>query len=672
MILPMKKLSLVVMDKHREESLKKLRELGVVHIEDRDVSSSTISALLDRKADVEKALDVLTAYEHDAKVAAKAAAKTKKKGETTVAQPAYKRSSDFINHEGAPFSVDALNTPDRKRDDFIQYILKLEERYKFLSERKTILIWERSKDESWGEFNPEDLHFLEKNGLIFYLYEIAHEDFAALPSDIPYFITGKNDRATCIVTVGVEIPDKTPFAVGENSISEINSLLADIEVQLKDTKTQLVSLVSRKQVVKKELETVLQQIEFETANSEMETLNGAPPEYTVSWISGFVPAEDMGRVKAAAVESSWAFIADDPKEEDSPPTKLKNGSFVKLIYPVTSFLELIPGYRERDISFWFLIFFTLFFAMIFGDAAYGIILLAISFVCIAKTRKKGVPLFFKFLLLMSIANITWGTLVCSWFGLDTALVPQFLQNISLPLIVNTSELPGWLASYNMGNYWIQSGLVTRIDDLKALGRVVEVDMMLFCFTVALVQLSIAHIMNIISLIRSPKVLAEIGRLGILFGMYFVILSLIVYNNGFAGIESWQLYIMLGGFVLLFIFGNYEGSVIKSVLASCSNFITVALNLTNVFSDIMSYIRLWAVGLASASIAGIINDFASPMLSHFAYFAFGLFLFGFGHCFNMVLNVLSILVHGVRLNMLEFSSHVGLSWSGYAYKPFAKR
>jgi V/A-type H+-transporting ATPase subunit I len=155
-------------------------------------------------------------------------------------------------------------------------------------------------------------------------------------------------------------------------------------------------------------------------------------------------------------------------------------------------------------------------------------------------------------------------------------------------------------------------------------------------------------------------------------MYFVVLSLIVFNTGFEGVQPWQLYVMIGGFTLLFIFGSYEGSLIKSILTSCSNFITVVLNITNVFSDIMSYIRLWAVGLASASIAGIINDFASPLFSHFVFFAFGVFLFAFGHGFNMVLNVLSILVHGVRLNMLEFSTHVGLNWTGFAYKPFAKR
>jgi V/A-type H+-transporting ATPase subunit I len=87
---------------------------------------------------------------------------------------------------------------------------------------------------------------------------------------------------------------------------------------------------------------------------------------------------------------------------------------------------------------------------------------------------------------------------------------------------------------------------------------------------------------------------------------------------------------------------------------------------------MSYIRLWAVGLAGAAIAQMVDGFAGPLLGHFIFFVFGIALFVFGHGFNMVLNVLSVLVHGVRLNTLEFSTHVGLTWSGFAYKPFAKR
>jgi V/A-type H+-transporting ATPase subunit I len=124
--------------------------------------------------------------------------------------------------------------------------------------------------------------------------------------------------------------------------------------------------------------------------------------------------------------------------------------------------------------------------------------------------------------------------------------------------------------------------------------------------------------------------------------------------------------------LNFVFANYDGSIGRSILESCKNIISVILGIANVFSDIMSYIRLWAVGLAGAAIASTVNAMAGPMLGHFILFVFGIALVVFGHGLNLVLNVLSVLVHAVRLNTLEFSGHAGLTWAGTAYKPFSEK
>jgi V/A-type H+-transporting ATPase subunit I len=248
--------------------------------------------------------------------------------------------------------------------------------------------------------------------------------------------------------------------------------------------------------------------------------------------------------------------------------------------------------------------------------------------------------------LFGISNFLWGIFTCSWFGLDTAILPAVLRSLALPLISTAAGTPQ---------------------------EVVDKNLMTFCFSIALSQLTIAHIMSIVTNIknRNIKFFADIGQLAMLWGMYDVVLSLVV-NGGFGYVHMPMMYLMSGGFLLVFIFGYYEGSVGKSVISSVKNIISVVLGITNVFSDIMSYIRLWAVGLAGASIAQTVNSMAGPMVTHLAFAIFGIVLFGFGHCFNMVLNVLSVLVHGVRLNTLEFSTHVGLGWTGFAYKPFAKR
>jgi V/A-type H+-transporting ATPase subunit I len=315
-----------------------------------------------------------------------------------------------------------------------------------------------------------------------------------------------------------------------------------------------------------------------------------------------------------------------------------------MLTPVTGFLDLVPGYREVDVSLWFFLFFTVFFGMLFGDAAYGILLFIAAVAGIIKTAKKGVAVPFRLLLLLSISNIAWGTLTCTWFGVEQQKLPEFFRNLSLS--------------------WISTAKGTA-------QTTVNQNLMLFCFSIALVQLSIARISSFFRCIRAKnlQLFANLGVLLMLVGMYFVVLLLVVSGERFP-LPQFAIYLLGAGFVLNFIFGYYEGSLVKAILSSLKNIISVILGLTSIFSDIMSYVRLWAVGLAGASLALTINTMAGPMLGNFLIF-FGTILLVFGHGLNIVLNTLSVLVHGVRLNILEFSGHVGLTWAGIAYKPFAE-
>jgi V/A-type H+-transporting ATPase subunit I len=269
-----------------------------------------------------------------------------------------------------------------------------------------------------------------------------------------------------------------------------------------------------------------------------------------------------------------------------------------------------------------------------------------------KTSKKKVPPVFKLMLLLGASNFIWGVLTCSWFGVEAEKLPKLLQNISLPLISNVTA-----SQSSVGD------------------AIVRQNMMIICFTLALVQLSIGHIIAI-TCTKGLKILGELGSMAMIIGMYGIVLALIASNKARDLKEYipviYCAYVLGGGFIINFIFVNYEGNIAKSIVESLKNFISMVLNIANVFSDIMSYIRLWAVGLAGAAISSTVVGLAGPMLGHFILFIFGVALLAFGHSLNLVLNALSVLVHGVRLNTLEFSGHVGLTWAGTAYRPFATR
>jgi V/A-type H+-transporting ATPase subunit I len=378
----------------------------------------------------------------------------------------------------------------------------------------------------------------------------------------------------------------------------------------------------------------------------MDVLEDVPVESAVSWISGYLPEEDLLLLKHTATENGWALLAKDPEADDFVPVKLKHNRVEKLLTPITDFLNVRPGYDEPDISGWFLICFTIFFGMIFGDAAYGALFVIIAIIGIIKTIKKGVPTGLKLLLLLGSSNFIWGVLTCTWLGLQVEQTPLVLQQISLPLISNVTAAK---SAYDEG--------------------IVRQNLMIICFSLALLHLCTGHIVAIFHK-KNFQCLGDIGSIAMLIGMYGVVLSLIASN------EHRQIpllmpfvYVLGGGFVLNFVFANYTKNLGQSIIDGFKNIISMILGVANVFSDIMSYIRLWAVGLAGAAISSTVVSLAGPMLGHFVFFIFGIIILVFGHGLNLVLNALSVLVHGVRLNTLEFSGHAGLTWSGTAYKPF---
>ena len=286
--------------------------------------------------------------------------------------------------------------------------------------------------------------------------------------------------------------------------------------------------------------------------------------------------------------------------------------------------------------------FGIFFAMIFGDAGYGGILVLLSLIGIGKAKGKGqpAPLAMQMFLYLGLLTVVWGTATCNWFGIPVDYIPAWLKNLSVPAISNVTE-----------------------ESIR------NANLMQFCFTLGLIQLTIGHIISIVRNIRSPQILGHVGSIAMLCGMYVVVLSLVVSAERYQ-INQPVMIAVGGGFALNFIFSNYQTGIGQSIVDSLKNIITMFLGVVNVFADIMSYIRLWAVGLAGSAISATVNQMAGPALGSFLIFL-GVLLLFFGHGLNYIMNVLSVIVHGVRLNTLEFSNHVGLTWAGFKYEPFAE-
>ena len=187
------------------------------------------------------------------------------------------------------------------------------------------------------------------------------------------------------------------------------------------------------------------------------------------------------------------------------------------------------------------------------------------------------------------------------------------------------------------------------------------NMQSFCFSGAL-HLSIAHAWKVIIKFPALSLLADIGWVLILWTA-FLIAKLLVLGDALA---EFYLYLLIPGVLLIVFFTNPQKNIFKSIGSGLGAFL---LNAMNNFTDIVSYIRLFAVGLATLAVADAFNKMAMDV-------GFGSFISGLltslillvGHFLNIVLGPLSILVHGVRLNVLEFCSHLDIKWSGFNYRP----
>ena len=635
MIVPMKKVSLVVMERDREVSLEKLREVGVLHLEKKSVSSDVLARLLEKRARLTRALGLLRRY------------------------PVPKAPGGAADRAGA--------------EDLVRKVLGLGDEKKILQEQLTYQAKERRRIEGWGDFDPHAFAFFAKHGLTLIPYELPWKLYETLGNDTGLVVVSQDKRAVRVIALA-EIPGALPFTLPVLSLSGIDGRMADIRDRLAEIDGELAQVALRKGALGAELTALQEQIEFETARSGMETLEDVPAGATVSWLFGFVPADKLGLLKRAAAENGWALVCDDSGPGDRPPTLVRNNAAVRIIQPLFAFLGTVPGYREYDISLSYLVFFSLFFAMIFGDAAYGLLLLAASLAMGLVFKKKGgvrgkFPDAAKLFVLLSCCTVAWGTITGSWFAIPVDRLPASLRALIIPPFNSSGPLtafPPFLRQF------FQLPADIPVDELKTRWNI-----QFLCFTVGVIQMVWGRIKNIRKLLPSLAALAQTGWLIMMLGLYFLVLSMLLRMS----MPPFATYFIYGGVALYFIFAEQSGgNFFRNIGKSFTNFLSIFLNAVGSFADIISYIRLFAVGLAGSSIAQSFNSMAVPAGGFGSLgLGFALRLFAavlillFGHALNLVMNALSVIVHGVRLNLLEYAcNHLGMEWSGYAYNPFAAR
>jgi len=345
------------------------------------------------------------------------------------------------------------------------------------------------------------------------------------------------------------------------------------------------------------------------------------------YLQGFCPDDVVESVKTAADKNGWGYILEEPDDPTEVPTLLKNRKPLRIIEPLFQFMGTLPGYNEVDVSFIFLLFFSVFYAMIIGDAGYGLLFLGGTVFARIKMRKAPMEPFALFFVL-SITTIIWGGLTGTWFGSKALAQWGPLKRFIIEPMFSFNE----------------STEATRF-------------MMKFTFILGLIHLIIGRIMSFFRKLPSIQAIAELGWIMIVIGIFFVA-DLLVLSNPLPG---FVLPLIIAGIVVVGIFANFQKNPLKMIGTFFGTVLISSLDVISSFSDVVSYIRLFAVGVASVTVAASFNEMAGGIGAPLVLLL--------GHGLNIILGVMSVMVHGVRLNMLEFSGHLGQEWTGKAYEPF---
>lgn len=513
-----------------------------------------------------------------------------------------------------------------------------------LNNTRTAALLAAERQRAWGDFDPEEVIKLRQSGFDFHFYRLDKKSYQALQAreDIRYIRLApveKQDTVAVIGTLDETIP-AMEFDLPKKSISQWEQEAADCDKELADCDAVLRKATGCLKSYSDQLLKTKNAAEYSAVNATAESENG------LVWLSGYIPEADTPTFVEAAKAHNWAYSLQDVDPDDEKvPTKVRYSKISRLIEPIFAILGTVPGYREYDISFWFLAFFTLFFTMIIGDAGYGLLFLLGTAGYTIKTKKVSNATLLLFVL--SVATIVWGSITGTWFGLEGAMKVPFLKALVLPGFANYPQYFGVTATVAQNN------------------------VMKFCFSIGVIQLALACIMNIRRKLNKKDLswLSDLGWLMAICALYFLVLFLVVGQS--ANLTAVAA-VVIAGFLLVVLFGGMApGKTFSQGLkAGLGDAFTVFLNTISAFGNVMSYIRLFAVGMASLAIAQSFNNMGSGF--HGVLVVLGVLVIILGHALNIVMGFLSVAVHGVRLNLLEFSGQLGMEWSGIAYDPFRKR
>ena len=484
----------------------------------------------------------------------------------------------------------------------------------------------------WGDYDRDKADALGKAGVPIHFFCVRKKVFdPAWTADYPLEVICDDGKKIHFVIAG----DVSDFPVTEmhsplSTVHELEGMLKNTEKEidryrkhLEDRKSEIPGLEERRTALTDELNIYLASLAGESAVEDRLTV-----------YEGFAPSEVDAKLADALDHSDALWLKDTAALADNPPIKLKNNKFVKMFEVLTDMYGR-PSYDGFDPTPFLSIFFLLFFALCMGDAGYGIVLIIVGlFMKRVESFKDMAPL----VVTLGIGTLVVGFFMHTFFSMDISQWKMFqpIKGIFLP-----AEIAGYDGA------------------------------MVLSLLVGIVHLCLAMIVKTYIATRNNGFLESLGTWG---WTLLIVGGVVVAGIALAGVidasvTKW-IVIALGVVSALgiFVFNNIHRNPLVNIGSGLWDTYNTA---TGLLGDVLSYLRLYALGLAGAMLGYAFNDLGKMVLGDghsIAPWIGFIVIVVIGHTLNIAMCALGAFVHPLRLNFLEFFKNSGYEGSGRNFNP----
>lgn len=487
----------------------------------------------------------------------------------------------------------------------------------------------------WGDFSLEAIEGLLGLGMKVRFYTVPKKKFD--PSwAASHALQEVFDNGTRVWFVTVSDDPDYSFPIDETTAP--TESLSDAKLRLEALKEELVANKARLLDLKSCVPSIMN--EYAAVSSDLQLYladagAGKAADDLITTFEGFAPCSDEEALCAEFDKMDVLYFKETAVKDDNPPIRFKENKFVKMFTVLTDMYGR-PAYDEFDPTPYISIFFTLFFAMCMGDAGYGLLLIPIAL--LMRKGKGFIADVAPLVLTLGTATLVMGTVLHTFFGMDTS---------------TAAWVPGWMKKCMI------TGTVMGYDA-----------QMVFSIGIGVLHLCVAMVLKCIYAIKRQGFLGSLGTSG---WTLLIVGGVVVGGFALVGVidsalTKW-IVIALGcvSAVGIFLFNDIHRNPLINV---ASGLYETYNTVTGLLGDVLSYLRLYALGLAGGMLGNAFNSLSGSVfdVGGAGGIIGGALILILGHVLNLAMAALGAFVHPLRLNFLEFFKNSGYEGTGRTYSP----